>query len=75
MTSVSLFESTIALTTGHQEGTITLVAPMRILVGPGVYVPGYIAKKFSFVPEPGSFALGLAAVSTLGVLGLRRRRN
>jgi len=75
ITLVSLFESTIALTPSSQEGTITLVAPMRIQVGTGVYVPGYVAKKFSFVPEPGSLALGLAAVGTLGVIGLRRRRR
>jgi len=75
ITSLSLFESTIALTPSSQEGTITLVAPMRIQVGPGVYVPGYVAKKFRFVPEPTNLALGLAAAGTLGILGSTRRRG
>lgn len=58
-------------------GMVTLVSPLRINTGAlGVgNIPGYFAKKFVFVPEPGTVLLLVSGAAGLVFMGRRRMKK
>ena len=64
-------------TAANEGGVVRLVTPVVVStnIGPSALVPTFGILELSFVPEPGVFTLGLAAVGALVVMGLSRRQS
>jgi hypothetical protein len=71
------FQGTNQLLSESRDGTVTLVAPMRVNSSPAVSgrQPGTGWLKITFVPEPGTMLLLVAGAIGLTVAGRRKRRG
>jgi len=74
--TVTFYGSSDIVTTtgGGMLAQFTMVKPIRVTVGSST-LPGVVNATFTFVPEPSTMLLGLTSVSTLALMGWRRRRR
>jgi hypothetical protein len=68
---------TNVLASASAGGMVTLISPLRINTGAlGVgNIPGYYAKKFVFVPEPGTVLLLVSGAAGLIFIGRKRMKS
>jgi hypothetical protein len=71
------FGGTNALGSASSAGQVTLVSPLRIdTAGLNVgIIPGYVAKTFVFVPEPGTVLLLVSGAAGLVFIGRKRMKG
>jgi hypothetical protein len=65
------------LLSGSQEGSVTLIAPLRVNTGTAISgrVPSPIWTRYTFVPEPGVLLMLVAGAIALATVGRRRMRK
>ncbi|MCG8588095.1 MAG: PEP-CTERM sorting domain-containing protein [Proteobacteria bacterium] len=55
-------------------GSVTLIAPLKMITGFGGTLGGFVSMQLNFVPEPGTSLLLGSGVAVLAAVGARRRR-
>jgi hypothetical protein len=75
--SMVTLSGTTSLASASAGGMVTLISPLRIQTGPlgAGNIPGFVTKKFVFVPEPGTVLLLVSGAAGLIFIGRKRMKG